>query len=87
MHQGGKCFPVQRRTLSSSAVVQKEALLMSDVSRSMQNRCSINPSCQYLASYAQDIVDRCPSNKFENYLAGQEFDTDNYNMIVSAQNC
>ncbi|MCJ1378930.1 hypothetical protein MMC17_002029 [Xylographa soralifera] len=46
------------------------------------NDYAIDPGCQYLAGdYAQTIFDTCTSN---NLVHGQEFDTDNYNVIVSA---
>ncbi|KAH7117571.1 hypothetical protein B0J11DRAFT_509282 [Dendryphion nanum] len=39
----------------------------------------IDPSCKYLADYAQSIYDTC----FTGFLAkGQQFDTDNYNVII-----
>ncbi|EPE27412.1 hypothetical protein GLAREA_04203 [Glarea lozoyensis ATCC 20868] len=49
----------------------------------------IAPSCAYLASYAQDIVNRCQFfSSFKKWqVAGQEFDTDNYNVVVRAAAC
>ncbi|MCJ1403833.1 hypothetical protein MMC11_007056 [Xylographa trunciseda] len=45
------------------------------------NPYAINVGCQYMAGdYAQTIVNECTSNGM---VVGQEFDTDNYNVIVS----
>lgn len=46
----------------------------------------IDPSCAYLAGYAQDILDRC-SIPSRNAVKGQEFDTDQYNIIVKSDSC
>ena len=78
---------VQRCKLPVRRFREKEIWLITRVLSAVQNTCSINPSCQYFASYALDIVNDCSSNGALYYLAGQEFDTDDYNVIVSAQNC
>ncbi len=54
----------------------------------MQNNYSIQPDCGYLSTYVGDICNDCYGSctGFRVYAAGQEFDTDNYNIIVSAQN-
>ncbi|KAH9211540.1 hypothetical protein DL95DRAFT_273799, partial [Leptodontidium sp. 2 PMI_412] len=49
------------------------------------NNYAITPNCGYLASYAQDIYDRCRRWDFgwgDWVSGGQEFDTDRYNIIV-----
>ncbi|KAF1810898.1 hypothetical protein P152DRAFT_483602 [Eremomyces bilateralis CBS 781.70] len=60
------------------------------------NPWPIAPNCAYLATYAEDIVLSCPysdecqpgaaafCNEFVN---GQRFDTDNYNVIVGWSGC
>ena len=55
----------------------------------MQNNYFIEPDCGYLSTYVGDICNSCYGDctGFGNYNAGQLFDTDNYNIIVSAQNC
>lgn len=58
----------------------------------LQNNYSIAPDCGYLSSYVEDICYQChggPCNyyMYGGYEAGQLFDTDRYNVIVSAQNC
>ena len=78
---------MQRCELPVRLFREEEIWLIIRVLSAMQNTSSINSSCQYLASYALDIVNDCPSNGALYYLAGQEFDTDDYNVIVSAQNC
>lgn len=52
-----------------------------------QNWYDIAPSCVYIASYAQDLINSCPSRlwngkRWYDAVCGQEFDTDNYNVIV-----
>ncbi|KAF8864871.1 hypothetical protein BDZ45DRAFT_581397, partial [Acephala macrosclerotiorum] len=52
-----------------------------------QNWYDITPSCVYIASYAQDLINSCPSRlwngkRWYDAVCGQEFDTDNYNVIV-----
>ncbi|TVY84167.1 hypothetical protein LSUE1_G004048 [Lachnellula suecica] len=39
------------------------------------------PACQYVATYAQDIVDRC-TDWPRGRTGGQEFDTDRYNIVI-----
>ncbi|KAI1323942.1 hypothetical protein F5Y16DRAFT_412303 [Xylariaceae sp. FL0255] len=48
------------------------------------NDFSISPNCAYLASYAQDIINQCGQNYVHGVMTtrGQEFDTDNYNVVV-----
>ncbi|CAG8957724.1 hypothetical protein HYFRA_00000060 [Hymenoscyphus fraxineus] len=43
---------------------------------------TISPKCDYLASYAEDIFNRCFG-----VACGQLFDTDGYNVLVSAADC
>ncbi|KUJ07167.1 uncharacterized protein LY89DRAFT_678133 [Mollisia scopiformis] len=57
------------------------------------NPYPINPATVYLASYAQDLINFCqfqdPNSKFW-MVCGQEFDSDNYNVVVrydSTQGC
>ena len=50
------------------------------------------PDCGYLSSYVRDICNSCFDQNTLNYCrggyaAGQLFDTDNYNVIVEAQDC
>ncbi|EHK99809.1 hypothetical protein M7I_4304 [Glarea lozoyensis 74030] len=49
----------------------------------------IQPSCAYLASYASDIINFCHQdvNGIGIAVAGQEFDTENYNVLVRYSNC
>ncbi|KAH6666268.1 hypothetical protein B0J14DRAFT_705306 [Halenospora varia] len=57
------------------------------------NNYPIEPNCGYLASYAQDILNTCDQWRFVPHwgtvisACGQEFDTDNYNVIVRYQEC
>jgi hypothetical protein len=64
------------------------------------NTYPIWPSCRYLATYAEDILGTCadmylaPGSKgwglFDQRdlrVNGQEFDTDNYNVIVGVDAC
>jgi len=50
---------------------------------------AIDPSCAYLASYAVDVLRACcaaqPPWGLDCYGSGQVFDSDGYNVIVSAQ--
>ncbi|KAH8650554.1 hypothetical protein BGZ60DRAFT_534212 [Tricladium varicosporioides] len=48
------------------------------------NNYMISPNCGYLATYAQDLCDAC--NR-KGYTCGQQFDTDNYNVIVHGDSC
>jgi len=54
-----------------------------------QNNGGIDPQLNYIASYASDIINRCGvAPPFSPALAaGQEFDTDNYNVIVREDGC
>ena len=57
-----------------------------------QNDHPIHPSCNYLGSYAQDIYDKCVWDDDYSgfdvlFTGGQEFDTDNYNIIVHSTSC
>jgi hypothetical protein len=53
-----------------------------------QNDYAIHPSCNYLSSYALDIVNSCSwASGGVEYTGGQEFDTDNYNVIVHSTSC
>ncbi|CZR56163.1 uncharacterized protein PAC_06051 [Phialocephala subalpina] len=52
----------------------------------------IEPSCTYIASYAQDIVDKCNwhvpgGNTWMWRVSGQAWDTDGYNVCVHDDNC
>ncbi|TVY41173.1 hypothetical protein LOCC1_G006673 [Lachnellula occidentalis] len=53
------------------------------------NNGGIDPQLGYIASYAQDIISRCSVYPpFSVVLAaGQEFDTDHYNVIVREDAC
>jgi hypothetical protein len=54
----------------------------------LQNDYEINPSAVYLATYAMDIGNSCQISPGGHYfVGGQEFDTDNYNIIVQAGAC
>ncbi|KUJ24691.1 uncharacterized protein LY89DRAFT_727709 [Mollisia scopiformis] len=47
------------------------------------NNYAIAPSCYYLATYAEDISRDCWIRwHWKAYVGGQEFDTDNYNVVV-----
>ncbi|KAJ6540852.1 hypothetical protein DFH09DRAFT_1175448 [Mycena vulgaris] len=50
------------------------------------NNGHISPQSFYLASYAADILPAC-SAYYDYSATGQEFDTDNYNIIVRSDNC
>ncbi|KUJ23864.1 uncharacterized protein LY89DRAFT_726918 [Mollisia scopiformis] len=55
------------------------------------NDYGITPTCPYIASYAQDIINSCNyhrpgGNTWDWSVCGQEFDTDNYNVIVRWDN-
>ncbi len=55
-----------------------------------QNNYDISPDMSYIASYASDIILKCTghSDPFHNALVmGQEFDTDNYNVVVRYDRC
>jgi hypothetical protein len=58
----------------------------------------IEPSCKYLADYAANIMNACQDVKgqacrhstcsiggYTHYVNGQQFDSDNYNVIVSRE--
>ncbi|KAF2836611.1 hypothetical protein M501DRAFT_1059999 [Patellaria atrata CBS 101060] len=45
----------------------------------------IDPSCRYLADYAEAIVNDC--TRVPNRVKGQQFDTDNYNVLVKHNPC
>ncbi|EHK96258.1 hypothetical protein GLAREA_07562 [Glarea lozoyensis ATCC 20868] len=53
------------------------------------NNYSIEPSCKYLATYAEDIKGHCIHTltsdgiTFLTTTCGQQFDTDNYNVVVN----
>ncbi|KAH6673094.1 hypothetical protein B0J14DRAFT_592401 [Halenospora varia] len=56
------------------------------------NYYDIYPNCAYIASYAADLVDRCGYFLTRGWIhvpatCGQEFDTDNYNVIVREERC
>ncbi|KAH6664638.1 hypothetical protein B0J14DRAFT_493296, partial [Halenospora varia] len=52
------------------------------------NRYTITPSCQYIASYASDITTTCHiSGGRQGSSCGEHFDTDNYNVIVHSDSC
>ncbi|KAH8670332.1 hypothetical protein BGZ60DRAFT_563820 [Tricladium varicosporioides] len=56
------------------------------------NYFDIYPNCAYIASYATDLVDRCGYFVTRGWFhvsatCGQEFDTDNYNVIVRGDRC
>ena len=46
-------------------------------------------SCTYMASYAQDLRDRCSHLREYEYISvgGQAWDTDGYNINVHRQKC
>lgn len=53
------------------------------------NRLKITRKCNYIASYAQYLMDKCsefpPGNTF--LTCGQEFKADGYNVIVHNDKC
>ncbi|RHZ53257.1 uncharacterized protein CDV56_105933 [Aspergillus thermomutatus] len=62
------------------------------------NAWYIQPSCSYLGTYAEDIVSTCAhvdfnsgtkgwGTQWSDTVNGQEFDTDNYNVIVGVDSC
>ncbi|CAG8955203.1 hypothetical protein HYFRA_00007219 [Hymenoscyphus fraxineus] len=51
------------------------------------NTYAIEPTCSYLATYAEDIMEKCsepgdPTIGTPSVSCGQQFDTDNYNVII-----
>ncbi|CAG8976805.1 hypothetical protein HYALB_00012511 [Hymenoscyphus albidus] len=51
------------------------------------NTYAIAPTCSYLATYAEDIMEKCsepgdPTIGTPSISCGQQFDTDNYNVII-----
>lgn len=46
----------------------------------------MEPSCKYLASYVYDIYSNCLAKNINNeaHTKGQLFDTDQYNVVVTA---
>lgn len=53
-----------------------------------QNDYDIQPACDYIASYALDILNACTHVYNGVFRAcGQEFDSDNYNVIVQKLGC
>ncbi|KAI0468973.1 hypothetical protein F4859DRAFT_192534 [Xylaria cf. heliscus] len=48
------------------------------------NTWAISPTCSYLATYVTDIVGTCCQDYYHGhrFCRGQEFDSDNYNVIV-----
>ncbi|KAI1271002.1 hypothetical protein F5Y07DRAFT_393090 [Xylaria sp. FL0933] len=52
------------------------------------NSKPIAPSCSSLASYVADIVGKCGQDYYHGsrYCRGQEFDSDNFNVIVGWKN-
>lgn len=51
------------------------------------NDFAIEPACNYLATYIEDIVNTCHSGDWTGgALSGQEFDTDGYNVVVGKSN-
>lgn len=57
----GGGVPVQRHKLPVRLLREKEIWLIILVLSAMQNTYSINSSCQYLASYALETMNDCPS--------------------------
>lgn len=56
----------------------------------LQNSYSISPDCGYLSTYVGDICTQCYGTcnaLLNDYHVGQAFDTDNYDVLVDAQNC
>ncbi|EPE28266.1 hypothetical protein GLAREA_09386 [Glarea lozoyensis ATCC 20868] len=52
------------------------------------NDYDISPKCAYIASYALDLFNSCRYVKDTILgVCGQEFDTDNYNVVVRAAKC
>ncbi|RDL34424.1 uncharacterized protein BP5553_07552 [Venustampulla echinocandica] len=53
------------------------------------NDHAIFPKCNYIASYAQDLIGKCSVFPVFNgfYTCGQKFDTDRYNVIVRSTSC
>lgn len=43
--------------------------------------------CKQIAEYAQDIVNVCVTNPEVSSLRGQEFDSDNWNVVIKAGHC
>ncbi|PYH96552.1 hypothetical protein BO71DRAFT_174587 [Aspergillus ellipticus CBS 707.79] len=48
------------------------------------NKKRLNVKCSKLAAYAEDIIEKCDGGE---YVNGQEFDTDNFNIVVAGDVC
>ncbi|KAH7311052.1 hypothetical protein BKA65DRAFT_413350 [Rhexocercosporidium sp. MPI-PUGE-AT-0058] len=82
-----KRCPVNARSCTKLSCENEAAIVLCN-----DNKYAIAPNCGYLASYAQDIYNRCQRWDFgwrDWVSGGQKFDTDNYNVIVSrrAKDC
>ncbi|EZF32346.1 hypothetical protein H109_07966 [Trichophyton interdigitale MR816] len=51
------------------------------------NLHSVSVPCKQIAEYAQDIVNVCVTNPEVSSLRGQEFDSDNWNVVIKAGHC
>jgi hypothetical protein len=51
----------------------------------MQNNYEIYPNCFYLATYIDDINQKCKNGK--DYYWGTRSDTDGYDVILTAETC
>lgn len=77
--RGGKCIANGRSCVQIACTDFAEVVLCND------NDFRIEPNCEYLASYAFDILGACNFHDVnqDNYrTCGQEFDSDRYNIIV-----
>ncbi|KAH6670596.1 hypothetical protein B0J14DRAFT_671021 [Halenospora varia] len=83
---GGTCHVDARNYARISCSYDSAIKLWND------NYFPIDPSCVYLASYAQDITNSCVTwhkyiNGWRRFSCGQQFDTDSYNIVVEGDSC
>ena len=73
---GGSCM------VDANSCIRMACLNTSGLYLCNGNDYQIAPSCSYLATYSLDIEESCQQQQYSQSLSGQEFDTDNYNVVV-----
>ncbi|CAG8971458.1 hypothetical protein HYALB_00002042 [Hymenoscyphus albidus] len=51
-----------------------------------ENPYAIFPKCDYIATYAEDLVENCTYRRSQQ-ICGQEFDSDKYNVVIHTTDC
>ncbi|OAL66741.1 small monomeric GTPase [Trichophyton rubrum] len=74
----GKCIGVPRTCTRVSCSWKAGIFLCND------NMRTVYVPCKQIAEYAQDIVNVCVTNPEVSSLRGQEFDSDNWNVVIKA---